>query len=175
MEINLFHVAAFHDFPVLHDHHPLAQLVHHAHIVGDKKDGKPHLLLYAAQKGDNLRLYGYVQGGNRFIRYQKLRGEHQAFRNADALPLASRQLSGIALRKLFLQPHPAQHLRHLFFSLSPVKPRVQAERLFQNPSHLFRRIEGAEGILENHLGMLRLLDNHPFIFGNQAQERFGKR
>jgi len=61
------------DAAQVHDGDPIADVFHHAQIVGNEKIGQVHLLLKLGQKIDHLRLNGDIQGRYWFIAYDDQR------------------------------------------------------------------------------------------------------
>jgi len=71
--------ALFHHRAGVHHIHPVAELRHQRHVVGDQQDGSAFLPGLFAQQQQHLALYGHVQRGGGFVGNQQLRfaGERQ--------------------------------------------------------------------------------------------------
>ena len=82
---------------VFEDCHAVADLLHHAHLVGDYDDGDPHFLVDLADQLQD-RVGGLrVQRAGGFIAQQHLRIRRQRPRDGDALLLAAGQLRRIGI------------------------------------------------------------------------------
>ena len=81
-----------------------------AQVVGDEQVGQPHLALQLQQQVDDLRLDGDVQRRHRLVGDDQLRLQGQRPRDADALPLAARELVRIAAGGV---PGHADHVQQL--------------------------------------------------------------
>ena len=96
----------------VHHRHVVGQARHHAEIVGDKDDGHACLALKVAQKIQNLRLDGHVQGGGRLIGDQQGRfagdghGDHRPLQHP---PGKLERILASALRRF----GNARHLQQL--------------------------------------------------------------
>ncbi len=82
------------DAPEIHDHGSVADVSHDGHVVGDQQQREPELLAQIGEEVEHRRLDRYVEGRDRFIGHQQLGLYGQGPRDAHALALASRQLSG---------------------------------------------------------------------------------
>jgi len=82
----------FHDATGIHHRDLVAHLGHHAHVVGDKQDGRARALLQLPDQMQNLRLDGDVERGGRFVGDQKLRLAEQRHGDHHALLHAAGQL-----------------------------------------------------------------------------------
>ena len=63
----------FHDLPEVHDCDPVADILDHGQVMGDKKVREAEFLLKVFEEVDHLSLDGNVEGGYRLIRHDQLR------------------------------------------------------------------------------------------------------
>ncbi len=68
---------------------------HHRKVVGDHHVGEPELLLQPLQQVDHLRLHRHVEGRDGFVGDHQIGVENHGPGDADALPLAARELVGV--------------------------------------------------------------------------------
>jgi len=120
--------------------------------VRDKNDGHAELPLQLADDGQNLRLYGHVQGGRRLVGYQELRAAGQGHRDHHALAHAARQLvrkplyHGLGIG----QPHHVQKTGRFRQSGTHVHALVKNQGFRYLVSHGKDRIQARHGLLEDH-------------------------
>ncbi|MFJ8113804.1 hypothetical protein [Streptomyces sp. NPDC096132] len=82
---DLLHLAAFDDLPGVHDHRPVAQIGHHAQVVGDEDDGHAEPVAQGPQQVEDLGLDGDVERGGRFVGDQQIGFAREGQRDAHAL------------------------------------------------------------------------------------------
>src|SRR5208282_4384262 len=73
-------------------------------VVGDEQIGEAELLLQITQQVDDLRLYRYVECGNRLVADDEAGVERQCPGDADALALSAGEFVRIAIERLGAQP-----------------------------------------------------------------------
>ena len=83
---NLLDAAGLHRLAAIHDQHPIGDIGHHPHVVGDKDYPHRHLLLQDGDKLQNLRLNGDIQRRGRLVGNQHRRPTGE--RHGDHHPLA---------------------------------------------------------------------------------------
>lgn len=76
----------------MRDSHPVGDLGHHHHVVGDEENGDVLLRLHRADEVEDLRLNGNVQRGRRLVGDQDLGAEREGHRDHDPLQHATGQL-----------------------------------------------------------------------------------
>ncbi len=109
-----FGARVLHQHAHVHDCNAIADVLHHAQVVGDEQVGQAVLFLQVLQEVQNLGLHGHVEGGDRLVEDDQLRIQRQGPGDADALPLAAAEGVGIAVQVLRPQSHHAQQIGHPF-------------------------------------------------------------
>ena len=113
------------DLAQVHHRHPVADVPDHRQLVGDEQVGQVELLLQVFHQVDDLRLDRDVEGADRLVRDHERRVEHQGPCDADALPLATRELVRIAVHETRVEADDAHDLLHpLFGLLAASQPEV---------------------------------------------------
>ena len=69
--VNLVAGGDLHDLSQIHDRHPVADMLDHSEIVGNKKIGEMPFFLKLLQEIDDLGLNRDIQGGDRLVRHDK--------------------------------------------------------------------------------------------------------
>ncbi|MCY1368918.1 hypothetical protein D9M69_559300 [compost metagenome] len=87
----------FHHASQVHDSHTIRNVADDAEIVADEKIGQVQFRAQCFEQVQHLGLDRYIQRRDGFIANDDGRLERQGPRNADALPLAARELMGITL------------------------------------------------------------------------------
>jgi hypothetical protein len=118
--IQIVPVRHFDDPAQIHDRDPIADMLHHAEIVGNEKERKVEFSLQVFQEVQDLGPNGNVQGRNRFItddRFGVFRyhSPHESAGNADSLPLPAAELVGIPLEVVRIQPDLGDDFRDDIF------------------------------------------------------------
>ena len=141
----------FHELPEVHNRDAIRDVPDHAEVVGDEQIGEAVLLLEVFEQIDDLRLNGHVQGGNGFVTDNELRIERKRPCNADALPLASGELMGVAVRELGVHAHRLQQFLHPFPACLALGDTVFLQRFPNDAAHRHAGIEAVLRILKDHL------------------------
>ena len=115
--INLVSGAYLFNFPFVHDHDAVADVVHYGEVVGNEDDGEAKFFFEVVEEVQHLRLHAYVQRGNRFIAHNKRWIQSQCTCYDDALPLPAGEFVGIAIEVFRLQAYFLQQLHHFFLSM----------------------------------------------------------
>ena len=144
-------LANLHDAAEVHDRHAVADVLHHAQVVGDEQVGKVHLFLELGQQVDDLRLDGHVQGRDRFVADDDQRIQGQRPGDADALALAARKLVGIPVHVRRVQADTLHELRHPLSDFVPREVQVVADRFGDDVAHGHARVQRGKRVLENDL------------------------
>ena len=110
---NFLHRALFHDHTAVQDGHTVADLFHHAHLVGDDHHGDAQLLVDVLDQGQDGMSGVGVQRTGGLVAQQHLGVGGQGAGNGNALLLAAGQLGGVGVC-LVGQAH---HLQQLFGAL----------------------------------------------------------
>ena len=82
-------IGLLHNLAEVHDRHPVADVAHHAQVVGDEQVGETELVLQLLEQVDDLRLDGDVEGGDRLVADYELRLDGEGSRDDDTLQLAA--------------------------------------------------------------------------------------
>ena len=126
--------------------------MHHQKIMRNEEICNPKLLLQILEHVDDLSLYGHIQCRDRFIAHYELGVHSQCTRNSYALPLASRELMGIAARMLRIESYVLHELEDLLttLALGRIQP-MHIQRLTNDVLHRHTRVQGGIRVLEDHL------------------------
>jgi len=84
--------------PEVHDGHPVADVFHHAEIMGYEQVGQGQFFPQFRQEVDDLGLNRDIQGRHRLVGHHQGRVENKGSGDADALPLASAELEGVSVQ-----------------------------------------------------------------------------
>ena len=76
----------------VHDHDPVADVLHHRQVMGDEQHGQAVATLHVLQQVQDLGLDGHVERRHRLVADQHLGIERQGPGDADALALAAGEL-----------------------------------------------------------------------------------
>ena len=77
------------DLAEIHHRDTMAEMAHHAQIMGDEQISQIELLSQILQQVDYLGLDRHVEGRDRLVADNEFRSHRQGPRDADALPLAA--------------------------------------------------------------------------------------
>ena len=142
----------FHYLARIHDIDLIAQLCHHAQVVGDHDDGGALFLLQPAHKVQDLRLNGDVQGGGGFIGDHQVRVADHGHADHDPLAQAAGKLVGIgavALLRLW-DAHLTEYLDGALLGLLLGDLLMQQDGFADLLSDCVYRIQRGHGFLEDH-------------------------
>lgn len=89
-----------------HDGYPVADTLHHCHVVRDEQVGKAELLLKFDHQIDDLRLDGNIQRRDRLVGDDDLRRQRQGASDAQALALAAGKFMRVTVKLIGREPHP---------------------------------------------------------------------
>ena len=95
----------------VHHRHAVADVLDHAQVVGHEQVGQPELLLQILEQVQDLGLDRDVQRRDRLVADHELRVRRQRPRDADPLPLATREAVRVAAHVLRAQPDAPQQRR----------------------------------------------------------------
>ena len=143
-----------HDLSQIHDSDAIRDVANHRQVVGDEQVGQIELRLKVLEQVDDLGLNGYVQGGDGLVGDDKLRLCRQRSGDADALPLPSAELMGIAVSHIGIQTHRLQQVLHpLLVLLAPTCQLVDRNRLPHDAACRHAWIQRGVWILKDGLGL----------------------
>ena len=165
----VLHWPLLHDAAMVHHQTPVADLVDHIQIVGDKQIRYAQL---PAQPGDelqNLRLDGHIQGRHGLIGHDELGVHDQGCPDAHPLPLSAGQLMGQPVPALRVQAHQLHGALHPAGDLLLAVLPVNAQRLRQDPAHGAAGVQAAGRVLKYHLRALGVVGDGAGIVRHKAQ------
>ena len=94
----------------VHHRHPVAEVPHHAQVVGDEDERDAELLAQVLEQVHHLRLDRHVEGADRLVGDDHLGLYGQRAGDADALALAAGELVRVAVVVLGVEPDHLQQL-----------------------------------------------------------------
>ncbi len=109
----------FHNIAHVHHHDVVADVAHHAQVVGDEHVRHAPFLLQIHEQIQNLGLDGYVQGRNGLIAHDELGIHGQRPGQSHPLPLPTVQLMGVHIHIAVGQTAHIHQLAHPFAHLFP--------------------------------------------------------
>ena len=98
------------DLPQIHHGHAVRDVTDHGEIVGDEDVGQVELVLDVLEQIDHLGLHRHIEGGHRLVTDDDARVEGQGPGHPDPLPLPARELVGVAVDVVGVEPHQLQEL-----------------------------------------------------------------
>jgi hypothetical protein len=117
--------------PRIHHDHPLADLGHHAEVVGDQDHRGPRPLLQLQHQVEDLRLDGDVERGRRLVGDQELGVAGQGHGDHHPLAHAARELVRVVAEPALGigDAHELEHLDRALLGLGPAGALVDAHGL----------------------------------------------
>ena len=98
--------------------------------------------LKVLEQVDDLRLDGDVERGHRLVADDQLGAHRERARDADALPLAARELMGVAPHVVRVEADRLQEVGDLLLALTPgLGELVDDERLAHDGAHGHPRVQ----------------------------------
>ena len=131
---------------------PIRQMRHHGEVVADEEVGEPVPAAQVRHQVQDLRLDRDVERRDRLVGNDQLRPGDQRPGDGDPLPLAARELVRVAVQRVGAEPDLVERLAHPRHGLAAIEPE-QCQRLGHDPRHAEPRVERAERVLEDHLGV----------------------
>ena len=147
----VLHRAHLDDLAAVHHRHALAEIVHHAQVVGDEQVGQPLGPLQLPEQVEDLRAHRNVQGRHRLVGDDQVGLQRHGPGDADALALAAAELMGVAVAVLRLETHHLQQLHHPVAHLVGGNDVMELERVAEDVAHAHARVERRIRVLEHHL------------------------
>ena len=147
----------------MHNQHPIGNIRHHPHIVGDEYHPHLHLLLQHLNQLQDLGLNGDIQRRGGFVRNEHRRTARQRHRNHHPLAHATGKLMRIAgqnrvrLRDTYQLQHPFSFVERLITAQS----LMQADRFGNLLAHREDRVQGGHRLLKNHRNIRPAHPLHP--------------
>ncbi|MPL91104.1 hypothetical protein SDC9_37167 [bioreactor metagenome] len=148
---HLAHRAGLDDAAGIHHRHPVADLRHHAQIVGDQDDRGAGAVAPLAQQPQDLVLHRDVERGRRFVGDNQPRPQRQCHRDHHALTQPAREFVRIGVKAAFRRGHVhvAQQPERRLPRLGPADLAVAQDHLGDLPADPHRRVQRGERILED--------------------------
>src|SRR3954453_12105477 len=137
------------DLAQVHHGHAVAHVPDDGQAVRDEDDREAELALEVGEEVEDLGLDRDVERRHRLVADDQLRLERERPRDADALPLAARELVGEAAVVLRVQAHAREELAHL--RLRVLLGLVDREGLADDLPDGLARVQRRVRILEDHL------------------------
>jgi hypothetical protein len=122
-----------------------------AHVVGDEDVGQAELALELLEQVEDLGLDGNVQRRHGLVAHDQVGFEDERASDPDPLPLAARELVGIAAGVVWLQPDLVHHLADLLPPLGVAAETVDAQALADAVTDRRPRVQARIGVLEDDL------------------------
>ena len=110
--VDLLAVADLDEPPEVHDRDPVGDLAQHGEVVRDEDVRQLEVLLQVAEEVQHLRLDRDVERRHGLVAHDQLRRERERARDADALPLAARELVRVAVVVLGAEADALEQLLH---------------------------------------------------------------
>src|SRR4029077_14408876 len=139
------------DLPEVHHGHAVGDVPHDRQIVRDEDVGQTEVALQRLEQVDHLRANRDVEGRHRLGGGDPLTGGRESPRDADALPLAARELVREAIRMLGREADDAEQLVHTGTPLGATGATVDQERFAGDVANGHSRVERRVRILEDDL------------------------
>ena len=143
--------AGLDDAPVTHHQNAVAEIGHHAEIVGDQDDPHVHLGLQVTQQVADLGLHGHVQGGGRLVGDQQVGLAGDGPGDEHALGHAAGDLVRVGVEGA-LRVRDAdlgEQLERPPPRLCPGQPEADAHRLYQLAANGEGGVQVGHGLLGN--------------------------
>ena len=139
------------DVAEVHHRDAVGDVVDDREVVGDEDVGQTELLAQLLHQVDDLRLHRDVQGAHRFVRDDERGVRRERAGDADALALTAGELVRITRGVLGLEADAVEEVLDALLALLPREPEVQLHRTLDELLDRHARVQGAEGVLEDHL------------------------
>ena len=147
----VFRGRPFHDPSQVHHRDLVAEVAHHAQVVGDEEHRQPQGGPQVEQELQDLGLDRHVERGEGLIGDQQLGLHRQRPRDADPLPLSSGELPGVLVGIAGAQPDLGQEVGHPLPPLPRRSDLVHVEDLQQRVANGLARVERCVRVLEDDL------------------------
>ena len=135
-----------------HHHHPIGEVGHHAHVVGDQHDRTAESIAQIAQQFQDLGLHGDIERGGRLVGDDHLRLARDGDRDHHALLLPAGELMRVVVDPMLGigQPDHAQQLDRLGLGGFSAHATVRAQRLADLEPDGEQWVERTRRFLEHH-------------------------
>ena len=176
MLVDVVYGPLFHDLTLVHHEHAVADRIAEIQVVGDEQVAQIQFVSQVEQQLQDLPLDGHVQRRDRLVRHDEAGSLDEGCRDGHPLLLTAGQLVRLVGDQLVIQSDSRHHIQHPALAFGCVVFSEDAQRLFQDPAHCLGRVQAAVGVLEHHLGPLRImLDlSRDLRVVQHAQDRLGQ-
>jgi hypothetical protein len=130
------------DGAVVHDCDPLADLTDHCEVVRNQNHCDLVLPPQLRNQIEDLSLYRYIEGGDRFVEDQQLRSGRERSSDGYALPFATRKLRWVSIGSGLRQTHLNEKVCDAFLTFGLTANGVSYERLGDDGADSEARVEG---------------------------------
>ena len=136
----------------VHDGDVVGHVGDDAQVVGDEDEAHVVLVLQLLEQGHDLGLHRHVEGGGGLVGDEHSRVEGDRHGDHDALTHTAGELVRVVAGTLpgGRDAHPLHEPYRLLQRVGPVHPAVLTEHLGDLPAHREHRVEGGQGVLEDH-------------------------
>ena len=141
----------FDDFTLLHDDHPVTQMVDQRQVMADEHQAQPHIGLQVGEQVEDLALHGDVERRNRLVGDQQAGPGDDGAGNGNALALPAGKLVRVFFRVGGPYAHLVEHRQHALPPRSRRDGPVGEQGLGNAPAHRAPGVERAEGVLKHDL------------------------
>ena len=140
----------------VHHRDPIAELGHHAEVVGDEHEREAALAPQLVEERQHLGLHRDVERGGRLVGDDQIGIVHQGQRDADPLAHAAGQLvrEGPCARRRVRNAHLVEQRYRVVPGFAPRHPAVGAHRLHHLVPDGVERMERGQRVLEDAGGSI---------------------
>ena len=145
------HRAPIDDCAIVHHHHPIGGVGHHAQVVGDQQEAHAEFLLQLLQQCQDLRLDGDVERRRRLVGDQQCWLQRQRHGDHHPLPLAAGELVRVVVdpTRGVRDADPVEQPHSRLAQIAGMAP-VRLEALGDLPADRVDRVEMRQRVLEDH-------------------------
>jgi hypothetical protein len=134
--------ATFDDTAEIHDGDLIRQVLDNPQIVSDEKIRQSQVSLELGKEVEDLGLHGDVKCTGGLVADEEVRLDGEASRNADALPLATRELVRIAVYHRGIEAHLGENRLGPLFSVPTARTdAVRGHALHHDLAHHHTRVQ----------------------------------
>src|SRR6267143_584143 len=149
---HIFGCADFQESAGPHDSDARGDLRHDGQAMGNENVGERKLMLELQQQKQHLRTDGNVERRDRFVGHDQFRLKNQRSRDTNPLPLPPGEFVRVTIERFGAETDPREHQN----GGVPAPPCGEArlmnrQGLGNDLANAHARIQGCEGVLENHL------------------------
>ena len=131
----------FDDLTEIHHGDAVGNVFHNAEVVRDEQIRQAKGFLEVFEEVDDLRLYGHIEGRDRFVGNDEFGIEREGAGNADALALTARKCMGVSPQVIRTQSHADEQLLGAVFEFCPGRDSVDDEGFGHNVENRHARVE----------------------------------